>query len=128
MPAEKPPSTGTSIMSKEPRWITRLAQLGQALVGNNVNRRQYRRYDVSEPVHVAADGKSFECSVDNVSTGGARLVPALPIPVGSDVVMTHPSSTMIIAAKVVGGDPTSTRIAFDQPTAGAIVSAWMRAS
>ena len=114
---------------EEPGWLTRLAGLGQALLGSSsANRRRYRRYPVAELAQVASGDKTFDCEVANVSTGGALLIPALPLGDGSAFTLTHPSSTISLTGRVVGQADDGTRIEFDQPTAGAIVSAWMRAS
>lgn len=56
------------------------------------------------------------------------LVPALPLSAGDPFTLTHPSSTISLTGRVVAQAEEGTRIEFDQPTAGAIVSAWMRAS
>lgn len=122
MPTEKPPPA-------EPGWLKRLAGLGQALIGSSsANRRRYRRYPVAEMAQVASGSKTFECEVANVSTGGALLVPALPLDNGEAFTLTHPSSTISLTGRVVAQADDGTRIEFDQPTAGAIVSAWMRSS
>ncbi len=114
---------------EEPGWLKRLAGLGQALLGSSsANRRRYRRYPVAELAQVASGDKTFDCEVANVSTGGALLIPALPLGDGSAFTLTHPSSTISLTGRVVGQADDGTRIEFDQPTAGAIVSAWMRAS
>jgi hypothetical protein len=114
---------------EEPGWLKRLAGLGQALLGSSsANRRRYRRYTVAELAQVAAGGKTFDCEVANVSTGGALLVPALPLGAGDAFTLTHPSSTISLTGRVIAQAEEGTRIEFDQPTAGAIVSAWMRAS
>ncbi len=121
MSAAKPP------VVEEPGWLKRLAGLGQALLGSSsANRRRYRRYPVAALAQVAA--KTFECEVVNVSTGGALLVPALSLSDGSAFTLTHPSSTISLTGRVIAQADDGTRIEFDQPTAGAIVSAWMRSS
>ncbi|MBL8689973.1 MAG: PilZ domain-containing protein [Rhodospirillaceae bacterium] len=114
---------------EEPGWLKRLAGLGQALLGSSsANRRRYRRYEVAALAQVAAGDKTFECEVANVSTGGALLMPALPLGDGTAFTLTHPSSTISLTGRVIAKADDGTRIEFDQPTAGAIVSAWMRAS
>jgi hypothetical protein len=114
---------------EEPGWLKRLAGLGQALLGSSsANRRRYRRYEVATLAQVAAGDKTFECEVANVSTGGALLMPALPLGDGTAFTLTHPSSTISLTGRVIAKADEGTRIEFDQPTAGAIVSAWMRAS
>lgn len=114
---------------EEPGWLKRLAGLGQALLGSSsANRRRYRRYEVAALAQVAAGDKTFECEVANVSTGGALLMPALPLGDGTAFTLTYPSSTISLTGRVVAKADEGTRIEFDQPTAGAIVSAWMRAS
>lgn len=114
---------------EEPGWLKRLAGLGQALLGSSsANRRRYRRYPVAALAQVAAGDKTFECEVANVSTGGALLVPALPLGDGDAFTLTHPSSTISLTGRVLAQASDGTRIEFDQPTAGAIVSAWMRSS
>jgi len=114
---------------EEPGWLKRLAGLGQALLGSSsANRRRYRRYEVAALAQVAAGDKTFECEVANVSTGGALLMPALPLGDGTAFTLTHPSSTISLTGRVIAKADEGTRIEFDQPTAGAIVSAWMRAS
>jgi hypothetical protein len=111
----------------EPGWLKRLAGLGQVLLGvSDANRRRYRRYDVAELAQVAAGASIFDCSVANVSTGGALLTPALPLGSGDAFTLTHPSSTISLTGKVVSNADDGTRVEFDQPTAGAIVAAWMR--
>jgi hypothetical protein len=113
----------------EPGWLKRLAGLGQALLGNSdANRRRYRRYAVAELAQVAAGASTFDCAVANVSTGGALLTPSLPLASGAAFTLTHPSSTISLTGRVVGSADDGTRVEFDQPTAGAIVSAWMRSS
>lgn len=113
----------------EPGWLKRLSNLGQALLGSSsANRRRYRRYDVAELAQVVAGGKTFDCEVANVSTGGALLVPALPLDDGTAFTLTHPSSTISLTGRIIAKADDGTRIEFDQPTAGAIVSAWMRSS
>ena len=77
---------------------------------------------------VVSGGQTFECEVVNVSTGGALLVPALPLIAGATFTLTHPSSTISLTGRVIAQADDGTRIEFDQPTAGAIVSAWMRSS
>lgn len=113
----------------EPGWLKRLAGIGQALLGSSsANRRRYRRYSVAELAQVTAGDKTFECEVANVSTGGALLVPNLALPDGTAFTLTHPSSTISLAGRVIAQAEDGTRIEFDQPAAGAIVSAWMRSS
>ena len=113
----------------EPGWLKRLAGLGQALLGSSsANRRRYRRYPVAELAQVTSGDKTFECEVANVSTGGALLVPALPLIAGATFTLTHPSATISLTGRVIAQADDGTRIEFDQPTAGAIVSAWMRSS
>lgn len=114
---------------EEPGWLKRLAGLGQALLGSSsANRRRYRRYPVAAMAQVVSGDKTFECEVANVSTGGALLVPALALAAGDAFTLTHPSSTISLTGHVISTADEGTRIEFDQPTAGAIVSAWMRSS
>ena len=114
---------------EEPGWLRRLAGLGEALFGSSsANRRRYRRYAVTEMAQVAAGDRTFECEVANVSTGGALLIPALPLGTGDAFTLTHPSSTISLTGRIIAHADNGTRIEFDQPTAGAIVSAWMRSS
>lgn len=126
---EAVPVSTTKPPVEEPGWLKRLAGLGQALLGSSSgNRRRYRRYPVAEMAQVVSGGQTFDCEVANVSTGGALLVPALPLIAGDTFTLTHPSSTISLTGRVIAQADDGTRIEFDQPTAGAIVSAWMRSS
>jgi len=111
----------------EPAWLKRLAGVGDSLIGTE-ERRRARRYEVTEPAQVTADGLRHDCEVINVSSGGAYLAPALDLPIGTVCTLTHPSSTASVSGHIVGKDEAGTHIAFDDPTSGVIVSAWIRAS
>jgi hypothetical protein len=103
-------------------WLRRIFSGPQ----RGAERRRYPRYPVSAPVEVDVAGQTVACGLDNVSAGGVRLTPGLPVEVGAAVTVRHGPSGLSLPGQVVGQDEGGTRVRFDSEDAGIVVSSWLR--
>jgi hypothetical protein len=89
------------------------------------DRRRHRRYAARAPIVVEVGDRCFECHFANVSDGGALLMPALDVPLGTIVKLTHKDLPATAEAEVVGVDDRGTRLRFDSEVAGAVITTWL---
>lgn len=106
-------------------WLRRIFSAGPQ---RDAERRRYPRYPVSAEVEVDVDDRTVKCSLDNVSAGGVRLVPAIAALLGEAVTVRHPGSGLALRGQVVGQDEGGTRVRFKSEDAGIVVSSWLRLS
>lgn len=89
-------------------------------------RRQFERYPVDSPLEVTVDGIAHKCIVDNVSVGGLRLEPPVNAQPDAELTIKHSESGLSLNGRLIGNDAGGSRISFDSPEAGAVVSVWVR--
>ena len=104
------------------RWLRRIFSNSQT----DAERRRYPRYPVSAHVEVDVAGRTVECTLDNVSAGGVRLMPGVPATLGETVTVRHAASGLSLPGHVVGLDDDGTRVKFNSEDAGIVVSSWLR--
>ena len=104
-------------------WVRRLLGLNR---DDGADRRRHVRYSVPVMLDIVHDGAVLSRQLDNVSVGGARVVPAIQAEVGAPIAVRDPSSEMSLGGVVVGHDPDATRIQFESEEAGIVVSTWIR--
>lgn len=89
-------------------------------------RRRYPRYRVAASLFVEVDGRTENCSLDDVSAGGVRLSPRLDAAEGTIITVRDADSGLELTGRIVGSDSDGTRVSFDSEDAGIVVSTWLR--
>ncbi|HYC04732.1 MAG TPA: PilZ domain-containing protein [Azospirillaceae bacterium] len=101
--------------------------LRRLIGGDGSNRRVFDRDTVDARVTLALSGRMLECTVSDVSPGGAFLA-SLPeeIPIGTEGVLEVPETPIRADFRVVRHAPGGAGIVFLRDGVGAIVAGWTK--